>query len=96
MEFCKCMKVMQFREAWAAIWDELIEWVEEPSKDEFSDIMWGVGRLIAGVFGKVYVSMPFDGLHREKVEARIKKFGCVRSERHLINGKCPEEGGSGN
>lgn len=89
--YCNCMRVLQGKAALAPLWDEMKEFVEEPSMDEFSDIMWGIGRLIAGLFGKVYIKMPFDGLHREKVDARMVEFGCVRSKRHLVNGECPNK-----
>lgn len=89
--YCNCMHVLRGKAALAPLWDEMKEFVEEPSMDEFSDIMWGVGRLIGGVFGKVYVKMPFDGLHRKKVDARMVEFGCVRSKRHLVDGVCPSK-----
>ena len=91
MNFCKCMAPMGLKEAIGDIVDEFREFVEEPSMDEFSDIMWGFGRLIAGLFGKVYIRMPFDRMHYKKVVARMEEYDCVRSKRHLINGVCPKE-----
>lgn len=69
--------------------DEVREFLHEPTWDEFSDISFGLGRLIAGFFGKVYITIPFDRRHKEKIGARMKEYGCVRSRRHLINGQCP-------
>jgi hypothetical protein len=86
VDYCKCMGVRKGKDAWMDIWDELKEFVEEPSKDEFSDIMFGIGRLVAGFVGKVYVRMPFDGLHVDKINARMAKQGCVRSERAVREG----------
>jgi hypothetical protein len=57
--------------------------------DEFSDVMFGVGRLIGGVFGILYISMPFDGIHIKKINKRFLEYGCCRSKRYLINDRCP-------
>jgi hypothetical protein len=63
----------------------------EEFKDEFSDICWGFGRLIAGIVGKVYVRIPGDTMHYEKVMNRMNEYGCVRSKRFLKNGNCASE-----
>ncbi len=74
------------------IWDEVCEVCEarsmEELKDEVSDVMFGVGRLLGYVCGKVYVSVWFDGRHVKKIERRMEEYGCVRSKRHLVEGKC--------
>jgi hypothetical protein len=89
--YCDCMAPVGVRQGVADIWDELKEYVEEPSMDEFSDVMYGLGRLIAGLFGKSYFRMPFDTLHVEKIQGRMSEFGCIRSRRHLVDGRCPSE-----
>jgi hypothetical protein len=71
--------------------DEIREWVECPSRDEWSDICWGVGRLIGSLSNRVYVHIPGDGMHIGKIQKRMSEYGCVRSRAHLINGKCPNE-----
>jgi hypothetical protein len=86
MRYCDCMGVRGVKDALRDILDELKEFVEEPSKDEFSDIMFGVGRLVAGIFGKVYVHVPGDHLHVEKINMRMEKQGCVRSARAIAAG----------
>ena len=95
MQYCNCMKVRRLKDAWGDIRDELKELVAVKSvaefRDEFSDVAWGFGRLIAGQMGRTYVRMPFDRLHYEKVQGRMAKFGCVRSERNLVNGRCPSQ-----
>lgn len=105
MKWCKCMEVRPFREAVAdLIGIELIdgkrrgEFFElfeaksfEELKDEASDIAWGIGRLIAGLFGKVYWRIPGDRRHYNKVANRMNEYGCKRSKRFLVNGKCPNE-----
>lgn len=82
------MEAMSLRAAFAALWDEVKEWVEAPSWDEGSDIFFGVGRLVAGIFGKVYVHVPGDRLHVEKINMRMVEYGCIRSKRFLVNGEC--------
>ena len=61
----------------------------EDLKDEVSDVMFGLGRLLGYVCGKVYVSVWFDERHVRKIENRMEEYGCVRSRRHLVNGMCP-------
>jgi NTP pyrophosphatase (non-canonical NTP hydrolase) len=79
------------------IWDEVVEvfgakdW--EEVKDEVSDVMFGLGRLAGYVCGRVYVSVWYDGRHVKKIEKRFEEYGCVRSKRNLVGGKCPAEAG---
>lgn len=105
MKWCKCMEPRGIRDATADIFStemvdgsrrgEIWELFEvksfEEFKDEASDIAWGVGRLVAGVFGKVYFRMPGDKRHYEKVQKRVQEYGCTRSKRFLIEGRCPSE-----
>lgn len=104
-EFCACLQVRSFKEALADLFStelvdgkkrgEFFELFEvrtfEEFRDELSDISWGIGRLIAGLFGKVYVRIPGDGIHYKKVINRVEEYGCMRSKRFLIDGKCPSE-----
>jgi len=75
------------------IWDEMVEVCEarscEELKDEVSDVMFGFGRLLGYMCGRVYVRMWFDERHISKIEKRFKETGCVRSKRHLVNDMCP-------
>jgi NTP pyrophosphatase (non-canonical NTP hydrolase) len=75
------------------IWDEVVEVFEakdwEEVKDEVSDVMFGLGRLGGYVCGRVYVSVWYDGRHVRKIEKRFEEYGCVRSKRNLVGGKCP-------
>jgi len=89
MKYCDCMKPVSFRRGFRDIADEFVEMLKEPSADEFSDVMYGIGRLIAGCFGKSYVRMPFDKLHVSKIDERMREHGCIRSKRHLVNSGCP-------
>jgi hypothetical protein len=74
---------------------ELYELFEVKNFDEFcdecSDISWGIGRLLAGRFGKVYFRVPGDRRHYNKVANRMMEYGCTRSRRFLVNGRCPSE-----
>ena len=107
VRWCGCMEVRSWRDGFADIFSrdlvdgkrrgEIYELFEvksfEEFKDELSDIAWGFGRIIAGLRGKAYVRIPGDGIHYNKVVDRIKDYGCMRSKRFLIDGKCPNEGG---
>jgi hypothetical protein len=59
--------------------------------DELSDVMYGVGRLVGSVLGREYVRMPFDAAHRKKISERMEAYGCIRSRRWLVAGRCPSE-----
>lgn len=105
MKWCNCMKPRGFRDAIADIFSmhlvdgkrrgEMYELFEAKSFEEFvdeaSDIAWGAGRLVAGLFGKVYVRVPGDRRHYDKVAARMSDYGCTRSKRFLVNGECPSK-----
>jgi hypothetical protein len=92
-KFCGCMKVRKFKDAVADLSEEAGEIFSVKSWDEFrneaSDVSWAFGRLFAGMVGKVYVRMPGDRQHYRKVMKRMEEQGCVRSSRHLVEGRCP-------
>lgn len=89
--YCKCMVPLDLSKAITALKEEVIEFIEKPSMDELSDCTFGMGRLIAGLFGRVYISMPLDGRHKQKIEDRMQEYGCIRSKRYLRNGRCPSD-----
>jgi len=95
MKFCACFGVRSFGDAVKDIADELKECMEVKSvaelKDELSDVCWGVGRLLGGLVGRVYVHVPGDGAHYQKVMRRMDEYGCVRSKRLLVEGECPSK-----
>lgn len=91
MQWCGCMRPQTPREALRDIWGEVREFVAEPSWDEASDIAYGVGRLLGGLRGRVYVAVPGDGWHVTKIQARMREYGCIRSKRHLRDGACPAQ-----
>lgn len=96
MDTCKCWDVRPWRLAVKDLINpvkpkgEVLElfgarsWFE--FKDEVSDVMFGVGRLVGGLFGKEYVRMPLDGMHIEKVNKRVAEYGCIRSKNQVSQG----------
>jgi hypothetical protein len=89
---CVCNKEGDLGMRLCEIWDELVELSEakdwEEFKDEWSDVVFGVGRLLGYFWGVKYVSLWGDDRHIKKIKARMLEYGCVRSKRHLLNGKC--------
>lgn len=92
MNYCKCHQPLNFKEALAGLKDEAIEFVEEPSADEASDIAYSINRLVGGLFNKAYIRvLPTGGIHERKIQLRMDEHGCIRSKRHLVDGRCPSE-----
>lgn len=92
MAYCKCHQKLTHREAAMGLWDEVKEFIAEPSKDEASDIVYCLNRAVGSLFNKSYVRLiPGDKLHVDKINKRMEEYGCIRSKRHLIDGKCPSE-----
>ena len=94
MKFCGCVS-NESGEGWQRvkdIWDEVVELAEVKSMDEFwdewSDVVFGVGRLLGYFCGVNYIPIYGDERHVKKIEARMEEYGCVRSKRHLVNGMC--------
>lgn len=88
-KYCSCLTPVNFTTGIGHFCEEVYELYKEPSLDELSDCSYALGRLTAGIFGKNYFTMPFDKRHRTKIQKRMEEYGCVRSARHLIEGKCP-------
>lgn len=86
MQYCECLSRRSKGKAVKDIFDEVIEFVKKPSKDEMSDIAFGIGRFIEAIIG-VYVSIPGDRMHIEKINERMKMHGCIRSERAIAEGE---------
>lgn len=90
MEYCKCHGTLTLKEALHGLTDEMVELIEEPSRDELSDVTYSLNRLAGALVRKPYIGLfPYAKLHKEKVEKRMLEHGCIRSKRHLIDGKCP-------
>lgn len=90
MVYCKCHNTLTLRQGIKATWDEVIEFVNEPSMDELSDIFYCLNRLAGTLSNKPYRKVfPVDQRHKDKVISRMAAYQCIRSPRHLVNGKCP-------
>jgi len=103
VHWCGCMDVRSWKDGVADLFSrelvdgklrgEFYELLEvknmDEFKDELSDIAWGVGRIVGGILQKPYVRIPGDGIHYRKVVGRIEEYGCMRSKRFLVGGKCP-------
>lgn len=88
--YCKCHDVLTIEEARKGLVDEVKEFIIEPNRDELSDIAYAVNRLIGALLNREYVRfIPGGGRHVTKIKLRMQTYGCVRSERHLMNNQCP-------
>lgn len=92
-KWCGCMKTLGTGQALRDIRDEAWELTKarnlEDARDEISDVMYGIGRLLGSFLKKPYVRVLGDGLHISKIEKRMQEYGCIRSKRWLQNGRCP-------
>lgn len=81
--WCKCVSVaVEPSEMWPYLVDEVKEFIDEPSMDELSDVVWSLGRLLGGFVGILYIPLPGMGRHIRKMDERMSKWGCIRSENH--------------
>jgi hypothetical protein len=85
-EFCGCWKVRELKDAWLDMFGLEMKKNGERSGEVFelinaiSDMCWGIGRLIGGLFGKKYVRIWGDKRHYLKVKERFEECGCIRSK----------------
>ncbi len=92
MNYCKCHETLTVKEAVDGLVDELKEFIEEPSRDEASDIAYCINRLAGAFVKKPHVKIVGgERLHIEKIQERMAEYGCIRSKRHLVDGCCPSE-----
>lgn len=95
VKMCGCHTRLTIKQAVGGLTDELFEFLEEPSKDELSDVLYCVNRLAGSLLKKTYFKVVGgDQLHIEKATSRFKEYGCIRSKRHLVGGRCPSLGES--
>jgi hypothetical protein len=87
--WCACMGTLSPKQALKDLADEAVELAKEPSRDELSDVVFAVGRLLGSLINKPLVALPGSRLHVEKISHRMQHHGCVRSVRHLQDGVCP-------
>lgn len=90
MNYCNCHATMPFVNAIKALKDKVVEFIQDPSLDEFSDVVYCVNRMVGSIVNKPYVKiLPGDGLHISKINKRMRVYDCIRSRNHLTNGRCP-------
>jgi len=83
-KWCKCISVTHGLEMLPFLIEEIGEFIEEPSIDEFSDVMWSLSRMVGGWFGVLYIAwFPFLTPHLDKIEKRMAMYGCVHSVNHI-------------
>lgn len=89
--FCDCFNEITIKEAMKYFCEEVIEFIEDPSMDEFSDICFTLGRLIGSVIGRKYVRVFGDQRTIDKMRERMMAYGCIKSRRNLGDGGCPSK-----
>lgn len=86
---CNCWKPLSIRQAVNALIDETREFVAEPSFDEFDDVKVCWNRLVGSLINRAAVNILTTSRYDEKVALRMEQHSCIRSERHLIDRRCP-------
>lgn len=93
MEYCNCYQPLPIKTALRYLKEEIVEFVQKPSMDELGDVIRVTNRLAGAVFKRKELTLiPYPKVHLDKVNSRMRKNGCIRSEAHLLNGKCPSLG----
>lgn len=85
---CNCWTPLPVGKAFKAVIDELSEFLN-PTLDEWDDVEVCVNRLIGSFFKKACVPLLNTPLYDSKAAMRMSDHGCIRSTRHLIDGRCP-------
>lgn len=91
--YCRCHDRLSLKEGVISIAEEVVEFIKSPSMDELSDIVYAINRTVSSLIGLYYFPIIpiLDRKHKLKIEERMKNYRCIRSTRHLLNGKCPSE-----
>jgi hypothetical protein len=94
---CGCIRVLSISEAWRNLAGEACEVIQARDLDnvveELGDVAFSLGRFLGAVSGRVFIPVPGSEACVHKMQSRINRYGCVRSERNLVNGCCPSVGG---
>lgn len=86
---CKCWTPLSVGKATKAVLDELSEFCNNPTLDEWDDVKVCLNRLAGSLFNKAAVPIFKTPLYDSKVAVRMSDYGCIRSTHHLIDGNCP-------
>ena len=90
MNFCNCYKPLPVKTALRYLKEETIEFIQKPSMDELGDVVRVINRLAGALCKRTEIKiLPYPKVHLDKVNKRMSENGCIRSSRHLVNGKCP-------
>ncbi len=89
-KYCNCHNTLTVKQCIMALKDEVVEFIQEPSLDEFSDIIYCVNRFAGTITKQPYLKvLPGDKTHVDKIRKRMMMYGCIRSTKHLVKGRCP-------
>lgn len=86
---CNCWKPLSIRRAVGALVEETCEFVLKPSLDEFDDMKVCLNRLVGSLINQATFDLVATPRYDAKVGSRMKQYGCIRSTRHLVDGRCP-------
>lgn len=90
MKYCQCHNILSLKQGLLGLKEEVREFIEKPSMDELSDIIYCVNRIAGTITRRPYLKLiPGDKLHVIKIKNRMISYGCIRSKRHLKFGECP-------
>ena len=78
---CDCCRRMSLRYYWGRVVEEGQEWLEQPSMDEFGDVMACLSQAISIIIHHD-VMLPCASASFEKGKRRVQEHGCVRSYRN--------------
>lgn len=86
---CKCWRPLPVRQAAKAALAEIKEFNAEPTLDELDDVKVCLNRLVGSFVKKTTIEVFTTPFYDLKVTERMNSYGCIRSERHLKDGRCP-------
>lgn len=90
LKYCQCYQPLPLKTALRYVREEVTEFIQDPSMDELGDVIRVVNRLAGSLCNRAELTIiPNLKSNVAKVNKRMTETGCVRSHRHLINGKCP-------
>lgn len=84
MQYCNCHRKLSVKQAFKYLFEEIVEWIQTPNKDEWSDICYCINRLLGTIVGKEIIYLLPTWLHDAKIRARMREYGCIRSKRHRV------------
>ena len=83
-KLCGCYKPLSIWQGLSDLWSEVIEFCKTPNKDELSDILFALNRLLGAFIGKEEVELFKATLHNQKIQLRMLDHDCIRSKRNAV------------